>query len=54
MMKRVGFSGVAISVLLSACQNIAPPQAHAHATETQATSEPSPALVHTSVVSART
>ena len=49
MMKRVGFSGVAISVLLSACQNIAPPQAHVHATETQATPEPSPALVHTSV-----
>ena len=54
MMKRVGFSGVAISVLLSACQNIAPPQAHAHATETQATPEPSPALVHTSVESAST
>ena len=54
MMKRVGFSGVAISVLLSACQNIAPPQAHAHATETQATPEPSPTLVHTSVESAST
>ena len=49
MMKRVGFSGVAVSVLLSACQNIAPPQVHTHVTETQATPEPSPALVHTSV-----
>ena len=54
MMKRVGFGGVAISVLLSACQNIAPPQAHAHATETQATPEPSSALVHTNVESAST
>ena len=54
MMKRVGFSGVAISVLLSACQNIAPPQAHAHVTETQTTPEPSPAIVHTSAESANT
>ena len=45
MMKRVGFSGVVISVLLSACQSMAPPQADATAAELQTMPEPSPSTV---------
>ena len=40
MMKRVGFSGVAISVLLSACQSIAPTQANTAPPDAQAAATP--------------
>ena len=40
MMKRVGFGGVAISVLLSACQSIAPTQANTVPPDAQAATAP--------------